>query len=73
MQHRGFTFCRFIIDLYVFMWYNINIKRMFAIGAFLLHVAFAAFCVSFVVLFLGTMVLAVAGCVQSEALHKYTR
>ena len=25
------------------------------------------------VLFLGTMVLAAAGCVQSEALHKYTR
>lgn len=46
---------------------------MFAIGTFLLHVAFAAFCVSFVVLFLGTMVLAFAGYVQSEALHKYTR
>jgi len=46
---------------------------MFAVETFLLYAAFAAFCVSFVVLFLGTMVLAVAGCVQSEALHKYTR
>ena len=49
------------------------IEFTFAVGTFLLHVAFAAFCVSFVVLFLGTMALAVVGCVQSEAFHKYTR